>query len=175
MGLVFPLLFYLPVTESATFRETGPRGPEPQPKSLGLWEHVGFYLFIYLFFRTLPHIFPAQLQGEAPFLFLKPGHLTVRHFRSFGLTSSLGGGDIATQPLPQSSPQPRWGPGWRKQSLSFLCLLILYVCVPVKEAVCCFIPRGCGVLCMVSLYIPDSPWALPRREGISQKREKSTP
>lgn len=49
------------------FRDTGPRGS--RASALGLWEHVGFYLFIYLL-----HIFPAQFGVRLrPCLSLKPG------------------------------------------------------------------------------------------------------
>lgn len=48
-------LFFLPVTESATFRETDFRALRLKPKSLDLWEHVWFYLlFIYLSFPPPP-------------------------------------------------------------------------------------------------------------------------
>lgn len=46
-----------------SFQGNRPQGPpEPQPKPLGLWEHVGFYLFIYLFVPL--YLVPPELQGE---------------------------------------------------------------------------------------------------------------
>lgn len=56
--------FFLLVTGSALFRETGPRDPEPQPKPLGPWEQLGsIYLFICSF---VPY--PYRAPGRGPTL-----------------------------------------------------------------------------------------------------------
>lgn len=122
--LVFSLLFFLPVPGSALFRETGPRAPEPKP--LDVWEHIGFYLFIYLVLCTLLLLSFRERALPAPHP-LKPGLvLAVRPSPTTSPLSNPGWENWAKAANPKAAPQP----GQEEWSLFYTCVCFVrvYLC-----------------------------------------------
>lgn len=115
-----------------------------QPKPLDLWDHIEFYLFIYLFTYLFICSYPFHASARLgsrertlPVLPLKPGLiLGSSHPRPRLRCSWLEEGACGHA---ARSPKPPQQKGWRGHGLFYIYLFILRVCLCEEEDVCHFL------------------------------------